>query len=115
MFIFIIYFFVALNIFSLYMLFGLNYVKIQTTGHAMIPVFIDTYGYSNASYYLSVSPEKEKNFVKRHYKFDVKVIERYADDTVKIKLMRSYVDNTDMRKFENEYTILKSKDINMKV
>lgn len=96
-------------------MFGMNYTKTQTIGYAMIPVFIRAYGYSNDEYFLSVSPEKEKDLKKRHYKFDIKVIERYTDDTVKIKLIRSYEDNAEMRRLKNEYTILKSKDINMKV
>lgn len=96
-------------------MFGMNYTKTQTLGYAMIPVFIQSANYSNARYYLAVSKEKEDSFIIRNYKFEIKVIERYSNDTVKVRLIRSYVDNTNMRKLENEYVILKTEDINMKV
>jgi hypothetical protein len=109
---FILSFFIVLNILSMILM--LNF-KVSETAIAEVPFFIKSYSYRDDDYDIQVSKEREKDFTIRHYKFDVKIIEKYQNNTTKVKLLNSYVDNSKVTPYKGTITVIDNSLITYKI
>lgn len=82
-------------------------------GHADIKVYFNRYRPYGAC--LLVSNERKRNFDTRHYKYTVKILQEFKDDTCEIKLIKSYVDNDQINGLVGKKTIVNKEDINFKI